>query len=176
MQNQFWYWIVYGDEDLPSEFWELAFPQSFPRFVNQYATSNGIDPYLAQAVMLAESAFDPDALSPEGAIGLMQLMPFTGKRLAERVGKTIASHQDYFRPEVNIFLGTMYLQELSALFSEHLPPVIASYNAGEHRVAAWWQEEYQHDQPAFIAMIPYKETWKYVQKVLWYYHEYHKIY
>ena len=176
MQSQFWYWIVLGDEDVPQEFWQLVYPLSFPRLVNHYAPSNKIDPYLVQAVMLAESVFDPQAFSPAGAMGLMQLMPATGDRLAGMVNLAISSPLDYFRPEVNILLGTTYLKQLSQLFANHLPPVIASYNAGEDRVSAWWKEDYQYDDPVFIAMIPYKETWQYVQKVLWYYREYHRIY
>ncbi len=176
MQRQFWYWILLGDADLPRKFWQLAYPQSFPQIVNQYAASSGVDPYLIQAIMLAESVFDPEAISPAGAMGLMQLMPYTGDRLAEKIDLKLSSSYDYFRPDVNILLGTTYLQELSQLFAAAVPPVIASYNAGEHRVHLWWKEQYHKDTPSFIAMIPYAETWKYVQKVLWYYREYHRIY
>ncbi len=176
MHGHFREWVLFGDASLPQEFWKLAFPQSFPEIVNRHAASNGVDPYLVQSIMLAESAFDPHAFSPTGAMGLMQLMPATGKRLAAMVGMRLTPQNDFFRPEVNILLGTTYLKKLSQEFPSQLPPVIASYNAGEHRVHVWWKEEHHYDTPAFIAIIPYRETWKYVQKVLWYYREYHRIY
>ncbi len=176
MHGHFGYWVQFGDASLPQEFWTLAFPQSFPALVNKHSASCKLDPYLVQSFILAESAFDPRAFSAAGARGLMQLMPYTGKRLADTLGITIVSPNDYFQPDVNILLGTTYLKELSRMFSSQFPPIIASYNAGEHRVRTWWKEQYQHDPPAFISMIPYRETWKYVQKVLWYYREYHRIY
>ena len=136
---------------------------------------NRIDPALVLALMFAESAFDAEAFSPSGAMGLMQLMPATGSRLAQLEGLTIVSEQEYFQPSINIALGTRYLRDLSELFADRLPPVIASYNAGEHRVGNWWKAD-QQDVARFISNIPYKETWNYVQKVLWYYREYHRIY
>ena len=177
MQDQFWHWIVLGDGSLPQEFWKLAYPLSYPQLVRQAATRHGIDPALVLSLMFAESAFDPEAFSPAGAIGLMQLMPATGARLAKKEGLAILSGQEYFQPQINIALGTRYLRDLSELFKHQLPPVIASYNAGEHRVSTWWKAElYQQDVPRFISNIPYKETWRYVQKVLWYHREYHRIY
>ncbi|MCP4399584.1 MAG: tetratricopeptide repeat protein [bacterium] len=177
MQGRFWYWIVQGDDSLPREFWQLAYPLSYPQLVSQSAKRNGIDPALVLSLMFAESAFDPEAFSPSGAIGLMQLMPATGARLAREEAQTIVSEQDYFQPPVNIALGARYLRDLSKLFDNHLPPVIAGYNAGEHRVITWWNtEQHQQDVARFISNIPYKETWRYVQKVLWYYREYHRIY
>ena len=177
MQGRFWHWILQGDETLPQEFWQLAYPLSFPQLVKQFTTRNGIDPALVLSLMFAESAFDPKAFSPAGAIGLMQLMPATGVRLAQKEGIAVLSGQEYFQPQINIALGTRYLRDLSELFDHHLPPVVASYNAGEHRVINWWKaEQHQQDVARFISNIPYKETWRYVQKVLWYHREYHRIY
>ena len=176
MRKHFWYWIAQGDENVPRTFWEYAYPLSFRRIVDLCASVNGLDPLLVQALMLKESVFDPHAIAAAGEMGLMQLLPATGKKMANRLGISIYSPDEYFRPDVNILLGTTYLNELSQLFRNQLPPVIASYNAGEHRVSTWWQENYKDDIPAFVAMIPYDGTKNYVQAVLWYYREYRRIY
>lgn len=176
MQGHFWLWIVRGGENVPQRFWEYAYPLSFFDIISQYTTDSDLDPFLVQALMMAESVFDPNAMSPAGALGLMQLMPATGERLAAGLGMSIASPAQYLRPEINIRLGTTYLKQLLELFDQQLPPVIASYNAGEHRVKDWWREAYRDDPAAFVAMIPYRETQNYVQKVLWYYQEYQRIY
>jgi soluble lytic murein transglycosylase len=176
MQGHFWAWIARGDESLPQIFWEFSYPLSFYQIVKQYTSSAELDPLFVLSLMFAESVFDPEAYSSAGAMGLMQLMPATGAKMANHVGIPSPSLEQYFRPEVNILLGTTYLKELSQLFDGQLLPVIASYNAGEHVVGTWWNDRYRENESAFIASIPYNETKKYVQKVLWYYREYQRIY
>ncbi len=176
MRTHFWYWVVFGDDSLPAEFWKLMYPRSFATLVERAAAGSTLDPLAVTALMLAESVFDVTAYSPAGARGLMQLMPATGARMAEQAGIAAPAPDDYFRLEVNILLGATYLKHLLALFEQQLPPVIASYNAGEHVVSAWWRDIYHADIPAFVASIPYAQTKKYVQRVLWYYREYQRIY
>ncbi len=176
MQGQFWKWLIEGDDSLPAEFWQLAYPQSFAPVVNRATAQNAVDPLLVYALMFAESVFDPDAYSPAGAGGLMQLMPYTGARMAGFAGIPVPEPAHYFRPDINITLGTTYLAQLLDMFQGFAPPAIASYNAGEAAVGTWWKTEYQNDPAIFIAAIPYLETKSYVQKVLWYYREYQRIY
>jgi len=176
MQGQFWEWIVQGDDTVPDIFWRLAYPLSFSSIVQHSTAESALDPLLVHALMFAESVFDPEAYSPAGARGLMQLIPATGARMAEMAGISSPKPLDYFRPDLNITLGTTYLKQLLQMFDGRLPPVIASYNAGEAIVATWWKPEYQNNTAAFIADIPYRETKNYVQKVLWYYQEYQRIY
>jgi soluble lytic murein transglycosylase len=126
--------------------------------------------------MFAESVFDQEAYSSAGAKGLMQLMPATGARMAASLDIPSLEPAHYFVPDINITLGTTYLKQLFQLFDGHLPPVIASYNAGETVVSTWWKSEHKDDTAAFIANIPYRETKNYVQKVFWYFWEYQKIY
>jgi soluble lytic murein transglycosylase len=176
MQSEFWEWIARGDENLPQTFWELAYPLSFSPIVQQFTSSGDLDPFVVFALMFAESVFDPEAYSPAGAMGLMQLMPATGAKMAAAIDIPAPTTFQYFQPKLNIALGTTYLKMLSQLFNRQLPPVIASYNAGEQVVSTWWKDEYRRNEPAFVASIPYKETKRYAQKVLWYYHEYQRIY
>jgi hypothetical protein len=113
--------------------------------VDEIATQEGIDPYLARAVIQAESAFYARARSRAGALGLMQLMPQT----AQRFGVV-----DPFDPRQNITGGVRYLKWLSETFGGDLPRVVAAYNAGESAVF-----KYQ-------GIPPYPETRAYVPRVL----------
>jgi hypothetical protein len=111
----------------------------------QAARDTGLDANLVHAVILAESAYDPQARSPKGAMGLMQLMPATAKRFG--VGNP-------YDPAQNIRAGTRYLSYLMKRFGNDMELAVAAYNAGEGAV-----EKYNRSIP------PYKETQAYVQKV-----------
>lgn len=110
------------------------------------ARSHGLNPELVAAVVEAESAFRPSAVSRRGAIGLMQVMPATGLRF----GVQPARLRD---PEVNLSAGTRYLRWLADHFDDDLPRILAGYNAGEGVV-----ERYQ-------GVPPYRETHDYILKV-----------
>lgn len=108
-----------------------------------------VDAALIHAVIRAESAYQADAVSSAGAVGLMQLMPGTAKQYgaSERTD-----------PKQNIFAGTRYLKYLMSLFPKNLKLAIAAYNAGENTV-----KRYNNKIP------PYPETQKYVRQVLLFY-------
>lgn len=101
---------------------------------------------LIHAVIVAESAYDPEAVSHAGAVGLMQLMPDTARRYGVR---------DRRNPLENVDAGTRYLKDLLEMFDNSLPLALAGYNAGEHAVE-------QHGR----RIPPYRETRAYVRKVL----------
>lgn len=116
---------------------------------------------LLKAVMAAESGFNPDAISPKGAIGLMQVMPSTAERYGLRADKGKTLEQKLRDPKTNIRLATRYLADLFKLFPEQRNLVIASYNAGEGAV-----RQYKNDIP------PFPETRSYVQLVTQLYYVY----
>jgi soluble lytic murein transglycosylase len=140
------------------------------------STFSGLDPLFVGALIMAESDWNPRAFSRVGARGLMQLMPDTGRRLAESLGVTVASDDQLFDPALNLRLGVAYLGELSRRFEGRLPLVLASYNAGEDEVSKWWAGRAGDDIEEFIANIPFRETRRYVQRVYVYYAEYQRIY
>ena len=135
-----------------------------------------LDPLFVGALIMAESDWNPRALSRVGARGLMQLMPETGRRMAERLGVTVTSDDQLFDPTLNVRLGLAYLGELSERFEGKLPLVLASYNAGEEQVSKWWLHREGDDIEQFIANIPFRETRRYVQRVYVYYTEYQRAY
>lgn len=130
------------------------------------------EPALVLALIRQESTFNPNAVSPVGARGLMQLMPATAQTVAKRLG--IKKH-DHSRltsdPEYNIRLGTTYMSEMLDRFNGSFVLAIAAYNAGIGRVRSWL--ETQGDPRAegvdvvdWIEMIPIHETRNYVQRVM----------
>jgi len=174
-RRYFWNWLSQEDPSTPDNFWAMAYPLGYERLVKRYA-GDSLDPFLVYAIIMAESEFNPEIRSPAGAVGLMQIMHDTGKRLAENLGLTSFSEEMLLNVELNIALGVSYLEELLARFKGDLIPAIASYNAGEDRVETWLRRRPGDDPEMFVANIPYRETKKYVQRVLWYYEEYQRIY
>ncbi|HKF63384.1 MAG TPA: lytic transglycosylase domain-containing protein [Dongiaceae bacterium] len=131
----------------------------------------GPEPALTLAIIRQESAFEVDAVSPAGALGLMQLMPPTAKHVAKDM-KLRYRKEDLTRsPEYNMLLGRAYLQELLDNFSGSYVLAIAAYNAGPDRVNGWMSvygdpRDRGVDVVDWIETIPIYETRNYVQRVL----------
>lgn len=145
---------------LPQTGWPMPFTPPAP-----------LDPAVALAIMRQESSFDVGAVSPSGARGLMQLMPFTAQGVAKKlgIGTTLASLTA--DPGHNMRLGTAYLQEMLDRFDGALPLAVAAYNAGPHRVDQWLGENGDpRTGPVamldWLELIPIAETRNYVQRVL----------
>lgn len=118
------------------------------------AEKTGVDYDLIKAVIAVESGFDAEAVSPKGAVGLMQLMPATAERFGVAANKNRSMQQQLSDPAVNIPAGARYLSYLMNLFPGRLDLVLAAYNAGEGAV-----NKYGKSVP------PYKETLNYVKAV-----------
>lgn len=122
------------------------------------AVEFGVEPALIFAVCEVESHFNPRALSPTGAVGIMQIMPSTGEWIASRLGVADYHEEDLYDPTVNVRFGTYYLSYLGNLFSEEWQ-IIAGYNAGEGAVRSWIEGGLTE------ADVPYMETSSYLRKV-----------
>jgi soluble lytic murein transglycosylase len=134
-----------------------------------------VDPLLMLGIMRQESVYRPWALSGVGAIGLVQVMPRTGARMATRLGDRSYTPADLERPEVNLRHGTAYMAALLSRFGDVYPLAVASYNGGPHNVSAWlrpWRRDktgYDVRLDDFVEQIPFPETRDYVKKVsAWY--------
>jgi soluble lytic murein transglycosylase len=167
-----------GASSSSAEFWQLRYPYDRKAMGTDpdNAGEVGPDPLLVSSVILAESLYDPDALSVAGARGLMQLMPKTGQRIARRLGIPPPSPGDLFRPDLNVRLGANFLGTLLAHFGGKVAPAVAAYNAGLKVAEKWWRKNGHLDEASFIATISYRETRRYVRRVLGYYRQYQATY
>ncbi len=120
-------------------------------YVERFSRANDLSPALVKAIIRAESNGERFAVSPKGAQGMMQLMPFTSKRLKV---------SDPFDPVENIEGGVKYIKELFGVFRGNLEYTVAAYNAGPEAVRKYG------------GVPPYKETRQYVKRVLDYYRQY----
>ncbi|HEY2987314.1 MAG TPA: tetratricopeptide repeat protein [Candidatus Binatia bacterium] len=158
---------------------ELAryrFPLAYWETVQKLAKENSLDPYLVVALIRQESLFDPRAVSPASAFGLMQLLHSTATRTASRL-KLAAPHRDgLFEPELNLTLGIHHLKELLQRHSNNLVKAIAAYNAGENAVSRWETQLSGAEDDEFVERIPYSETQLYVKLVLRNLRVYRKLY
>ena len=121
---------------------------TYSKEIAEAAALYAVPERLIRAVIRAESGFDPRAVSPRGACGLMQLMPETAAILGVR---------DLFNPRQNIQAGARHLRAMMERFRNDLPMALAAYNAGERPVAS------------YRGIPPYPETREYVARVLRYY-------
>jgi len=156
-------------------FEHLAYPKGFWMLIEKTASREGIEPYLVAAIIREESRFDPDAYSRAGAMGLMQLMPRTAKRIESSAQVNLSGEGDLFLPEKNIPIGSHYLGKLVQEFEGNLVFAIAAYNGGESAVQRWIGRTGDIPLDEFIEEIPYTETRNYVKKVLRSYMEYNRL-
>ncbi len=154
----------------PDERERLLYPLAFWPSVRREADANGVDPLLVEAIMRQESLFDPDAHSSADARGLMQLLASTAARLTTKGGI------DLTEPDLNIQLGTRYLQTLLARFGSDTMKALAAYNGGEAAVEKWQRRFPDLDADEFVENISYRETRDYVKRVVTNYRKYQQLY
>ena len=143
----------------------IAYPLPYRDAITAEAARHGIDPFLAAGLIRQESLFNARALSPAGAIGLMQVMPATGERLARRLGIAGFEPAMLREPLVNIRLGMQFLADMIAEYDGRIDAVLAAYNAGPNRVDRWKEFPEWDDPELFSERIPFAETREYVKIV-----------
>lgn len=139
------------------------------------AEETELDPLLVLAIARVESGFNPDALSPVGAVGIMQLMPDTARWLAGRLGEDYCADR-LSDVEYNIHLGTEYLRFLLDYWDGDINRAVASYNAGQAKVAEWLNSGLWDGTLDACDNIPYQETRDYLKRVLAVYQQYIELY
>lgn len=138
----------------------------YRELIGAVAPAWGLTADFVNAIIQVESHFNPNAASPAGAVGLMQLIPPTAQQMCDEMLLDVFTPKDLRDPVWNVTLGMGYLRKLSALYSRHVVAMIASYNAGEQAVSRWMEMRPLTDPEMFIEEIPYDETNAYVKKVL----------
>jgi soluble lytic murein transglycosylase len=144
----------------------LAYPLGNPSLVNLYSQSSNLDPALLSALILEESRFQVQAVSPAGARGLMQVMPQTGRQIARELKVRPFSEEQLFDPAVNIRLGSWYFARMLEEFGGKVHLALAAYNAGPQAVRKWLAENRSSAEDEFVENIPYLETRNYVIRVI----------
>jgi soluble lytic murein transglycosylase len=146
--------------------WRLAWPDAFARERRAARAPDArLDPWFVAALMREESGFRPDAESVTGALGLLQLMPDTARRLAAGAGIAGFAPAQLLDPALNIRLGTLLLEQLAARFDGRPEAIAAAYNAGADPVAAWRAVPIP-DPAEWVETIPYDETRGYVKRIV----------
>jgi soluble lytic murein transglycosylase len=152
--------------DLPRPYWEALFPKAYWTDLRKYSQLNGLDPYLVASLIRQESEFNALALSRANAVGLMQLLPKTGKSVAKQVKLKGYSAPQLYTPAVNLELGTRYFKDMVDKYNGQFEYALAAYNAGTDRVGDWLGQGHYRDPQEFVESIPFTETREYVQAIL----------
>ena len=151
------------------------YPMEYVDQIRARAAENGIDPAWPAAVIMAESDYQPEAVSPANAQGLMQLLPETADWIAGKFDETYVEGC-LFDPETNIKYGCWYLGYLFRRFDGDLTRATAAYHAGQGKVDEWLANPEYSPDGATLARIPSDATDTYVKRVLKYYEKYVELY
>ena len=145
---------------------ELRYPLPHRESFELYTSDAKIRESWAYGVARSESLFMRDIRSSAGAVGLMQVMPATGRKVAKAISLPYSGLATLTNPVSNIRLGTSYLGQMAKRYSGNQVLATAAYNAGPHRVDRWLPENGSLDARVWIENIPFTETRKYVKRVL----------
>ena len=126
----------------------------FQPLIDRHSILQQVDPALVKAIIAVESSFEPEAVSPKGAIGLMQITADTGERYGIRADARRSVEQKLRDPAISLSVGTRYLRDLLAMFADDVELALAAYNAGEQAVKRYGN-----------AIPPFAETQAYVKRV-----------
>jgi soluble lytic murein transglycosylase len=153
-------------KSIPLAYWRILFPEPYWATIKAESAKNNLDPYLVASLIRQESEFNPSAISPASAYGLMQLLPSVGKSLAREEGMSHFQTFQLLDPATNIRLGTRYLRKTLDHFGGVTEYALAAYNAGDSRVTDWQAAGPYQGIDEFVESIPFTETREYVQAIL----------
>ncbi|MEM9073656.1 MAG: transglycosylase SLT domain-containing protein [Myxococcota bacterium] len=155
--------------------WEAAYPRPAWHAVRRAADEQSIPWAHVYATMRQESGYAADAVSRADAIGLLQVLPSSGQRIARRLGVPF-SRDRLFEPEQNVRIGAGEIAHAWRSFDGVQPLAIAAYNAGVARVRRWLSETGPMDLDLFVELIPFDETRNYVRRVTSHFARYRYLY
>ncbi len=144
------------------------FPLPFNATIEKFARMRKLDLGWLYALVRAESAFIEDVRSPAGALGLMQVMPATGKSTARKIGLKNYKTKQLLQSSRNVRLGSAYLKQMYDTFNDNTVLATAAYNAGPSNVKRWLPKKNCEEADIWIEKIPFTETRKYVRRILFF--------
>ncbi len=145
---------------------DLRFPLLYRNMIETNAQQNGLDPSWVYGILRQESAFVTDARSDAGALGLMQVMPLTGRLTGRLINLPIRSNSAILEVANNLRLGTTYLKNVLDANNGQEVLATAAYNAGPNRIKDWLPSSHVLDADSWVDTIPYRETRNYVKNVM----------
>lgn len=145
--------------------YNMAYPLKYGETITKYAAMYHIDEHLVMSIVNAESRYDKDAVSSQGAAGLMQITKSTAEWIAKSMGDKSFTVDKLRDPETNIRMGCWYFDYLSKKFAA-TELVLAAYNAGPGNVNDWLDKSIISKDGTDYEKMPFKETGKYVKKVI----------
>ena len=146
----------------------IRFPLSYNETVHKEARRRDLDPAWIYAVVRQESAMMPFVQSHVGALGLMQVMPQTGREIAQDLQLAAPDRRQLLKPKTNIQFGSYYLHKVLTEFDRNPVLATAAYNAGPHRIRKWYPDKGVMDADIWAETIPFDETREYVRRVMAY--------
>lgn len=156
-------WKIWSSDTVQMRF---VYMWDYQQDIVTYSKKNNVDPFLVAAIIKNESNFKHDAVSKVGAVGLMQIMPETGRWIAEQMGLENYQDSDLYQTRKNIRMGCWYVGELEHEFQHNLVLLMVAYNAGRGQTHEWIQENDWDYNFNDIKSIPYPDTREYVAKVM----------
>ncbi len=154
-------------------YWHALFPMPYKEHILNWSQQRQLNPLLVTSLIRQESRFEAKIRSVVGATGLMQVMPDTGKWIAEKIQ---LKQYNLENPSDNVQLGTWFLDFTHQEYNNNSMLAVASYNAGPGNVSEWVAKYGLSDPDAFIEVIPFGETKGYVESVFENYWNYLRLY
>lgn len=151
---------------LPSILGDSVFPLKYADSIKRWSKEYNEDPFLVASILMLESGFNPQAVSPVGALGIAQIMPPTGRTIASGVGKTNFVTSDLYNPEIGIQFCTWHIHVLKEKYGGNEIAALAAYNAGSGNADKWIR----------MGLLTNPNDNSYAKKVLGYKDVYHKLY
>lgn len=174
------YFKNYLNEYIPGEndiYWQMKYPEAYKGEVARLCRENDLPPAFIYSVIRAESLFQPRIYSWAGAVGLMQIMPATGKEIAKNMGDEDYEVKDLLDYKTNLAFGIYYLKGLMREFNGDKVHALCGYNAGPGNARKWKRNaDPEMEMDEFIENIPYSETRGYVKRILEFYSIYRSLY
>ncbi len=163
-----------GENDL---YWQMKYPEAYKSEVERLCAENDLEPAFIYSVMRAESLFQAGVYSWAGAVGLMQIMPSTGKEIANNMGIEDFEVKDLLSYKTNLEFGVYYLKGLMKVNDNDKVISLCGYNAGPGNARKWKRNaDPEMEMDEFIENIPYSETRGYVKRILGFYSIYRSLY
>lgn len=150
----------------------LRFPLAHYNLIVKYAAKYKIPEAFVYAIIRQESTFRKQVKSSAGALGLMQVIPSTARKVSKKYKIPLYSMKSMYQPKTNINIGVAYLNQLSKRFDNHPILMAAAYNAGPQQVMRWLKKPNKVETDLWIETLPWHETRNYLKNVM----SFHAVY